>query len=179
MKRQVVNSMDDLDRLERQIQRSVDTTAGLLKTLLQSRDTLEFFARLKFTEAGRDPLDCDRTLNVVEQLNQTFTYLATIGGARWIISNHPDCQPLVLNLGTASGFDIQSQCGRFVAETFAVTHPRSNDKLRKDISKIQQVAADHRFVFYISRLAPPPVAVPGVTVVRLEFPVLAALNSDA
>jgi len=177
MKRQVITSLEDLNRLERQVLRAVEMTAGLLKKMLDSHDSLGTFAKLKFTKAGRDPLDSQRPLNVVEQLNQTFTYLASVAGARWLLSRHPDCAPLVLNLGTAPGFDIESECGNFAAETFAVTHPGSNNKLRKDALKLQGAKAEHRFVFYLSPSRGPELQVPGVTVVRLDHPVIAALNS--
>lgn len=88
---------------------------------------------------------------MIEQINQTFTYLASIDGARWLLREYPECAPLVLNLGTQSGFDIESSCGRFVAETFAATDPKSNDKLRKDLAKLRIARAQHRFVLPKSR----------------------------
>lgn len=179
MKRQVVTSLEDLERLEQRILSAVEATTATLKRVLESSDSLGGFARLKFTEAGHDPLDPERPLNFIEQLNQTFTYLASIGGARWLIERYPHCTPLVLNLGTAPGFDIESSCGQFAAETFAVTHPSSNDKLRKDASKMREAQAEHRFVFYLSLARGPQVHVPGVTVVPLDHRVMAMLDSEA
>ncbi len=179
MKRQVIDSIEDLDRLEQQILRAVDATAASLKRLLDVETSLATFARLKFTEAGHDPLNIDRPLNMIEQLNQTFTYLASVAAARWLLLHHPTCAPLVLNLGTAPGFDIQSECGQFVAETFAVTHPHSNDKLRKDVAKMQTTVAKHRFVFYFSPSTDGPFEASGVTIVQLAHPVIDALSSDA
>lgn len=176
MKRHVITALEELDRLEAKVVGSVETTRNELLRLLAAPDALASFAKLKFTAVGRDPLDVDRPLNLIEQLNQTFTYLAGIAGARWLISRHTDCLPLVLNLGTASGFDIASQCGRFVAETFAATHPRSNDKLRRDAFRLQRVEAQHRFVFYLSMVGGSPFECPGVTIVRLEHPLMNALN---
>jgi hypothetical protein len=175
MKRQVVSSLKDLDRLEHEITRAVDATVSSLKQILSDEAALDAFARLKFSAAGHDPLDIQRPLNIIEQLNQTFTYLASVAGARWIMSRHGDCVPLILNLGTAAGFDISSECGRFVAETFAVTHPSSNDKLRKDVAKMQTTVAEHRFVFYLSPSTDGPYEAAGVTIVQLEHPALEAL----
>ena len=179
MKRQVINSAEDLHLLEQQILRSVDATSASLKELLNGETPLAAFARLKFTEAGHDPLNVSRPLNFIEQLNQTFTYLASVEAARWLLTHHPACAPLVLSLGTLSGFDIQSECGQFVAETFAVTHPGSNDKLRKDVAKMQTTVAAHRFVFYISPSTAGPFQASGVTIVQLRHPAIDALNSDA
>jgi len=176
MKRQTVTKLEDVDRLEAHILHSVETTIQLLKGALESGDGLIAFAKLKFTEAGRDPLNAARPLNLVEQLNQTFTYLASLAGARWLLQHHPECAPLVLNLGTAPGFDIESECGHFIAETFAVTHPGSNGKLRKDVRKLKGEERTHRFVFYLSLVARREFNVPGITVVRLEHRALAALR---
>lgn len=122
---------------------------------------------MKFAEVGHDPLDSSRSLNLVEQLNQTFTYLASIAGARWLMPHHPECLPLTPNLGTTRGSDIVSKCGRFAAETFAATRPNSNDKLREDVQKVRHSGAAQKFVFYLS---PKPTApkVEDVTVVRLD-----------
>jgi hypothetical protein len=179
MKRQVIKTTADLDRLEEQIVRSVDATSASLKQLLSANSSLGAFARLKFTEAGHDPLNVDRPLNFIEQLNQTFTYLASVEAARWLLTHHPECAPLALNLGTLAGFDIESECREFVAETFAVTHPGSNDKLRKDVAKMQTTVAAHRFVFYISPSKAGPFQASGVTIVQLQHPVIDALDSDA
>jgi hypothetical protein len=179
MKRQTITSFEDLRRLELQILSSVDATSAALKRLLDAEAPLAAFARLKFTEAGHDPLNIHRPLNFIEQINQTFTYLASVEAARWLLSHHPDCAPLILNLGTLSGFDIESQCGHFKAETFAVTHPGSNDKLRKDVAKMQTTVAAHRFVFYISPSTAGPFQASGVTIVQLQHPAIDALTSDA
>ena len=69
------------------------------------------------------------------------------------------------------------RCGRFVAETFAVTHPDSNDKLRKDIAKIQGFPAEYKFVFFLSPVNARRIPVPDVTIVRLEHPILGMLAS--
>ena len=180
MKRQVViKSTEDLDRLEQSIIDAVQVTTTVLRTMLATADGLATFAQLKFTNAGRDPLEPERPLNVIEQLNQTFTCLASVAGARWLVEKHPECLPAVLNLGTASGYDIQSICGRFVAETFAVTHPASNDKLQKDVRRMQNAEAENRFIFYLSPDTTPARQVPGVTIVRLDHPVIRGLPSDA
>jgi hypothetical protein len=178
MKRQIVRSLEDLDRLEREILRAVATTTSV-KRLLKDETPIGAFARLKFTAAGHYPLNIDRPLNVIEQLNQTFTYLASVEAARWLLTRHPQCVPLVLNLGTSPGFDIQSECGLFVAETFAVTHPGSNDKIRKDVAKMQATVAQHRFVFCLSPSRTGSFQAAGVTIVRLPHPVIEALSSDA
>ncbi len=177
MKRQEISNLYDLDRLEGRILRSVETSVATLKRLLESGDSIGLFAKLKFIDVGIDPLNENRPLNLVEQLNQTFTYLASIVGARWLASRHPESLPLTLNLGTSPGFDIQSGCGKFIAETFAVTHPNSNDKLRKDVDRLENhKLAEHRFVFYLSPVEARQLGTTDVTIIRLDHPAMALLQ---
>jgi len=177
LKQQIVGSLSDLDRLESAVIASAEATIGMLKELLNSTSAFNALALLKFGEIDRDPLDSTRPLNIVEQLNQSFTYLASIGAARWLLAQHPECLPLVLNLGTAPGADVESKCGRFVAETFAATHPDSNDKLRRDVAKVAALTGEHKFVFFLSPVDTRRTAPTGVTVIRLDHPILGVLAS--
>jgi|ERR1041385_429204 hypothetical protein len=175
MKHQIVRSVADLDRLEASVAASAEHTARrLCESPIQSAG-LSLLAALKFAPFGCDPLDSTRPLNFVEQLNQTFTYLATIAATRWLLLHHPQNAPFVLNLGTRSGTDVSSQDGQIAAETFAATDPDSNDKLRKDLAKVAESEASIKYVFYLSPVPARRLAIPGVTVVRLEHTTLSAL----
>lgn len=176
MKTQIVTSAADLDRLEELIGRSAELAADSMRAVLVSASGLDALALLKFTEAGRDPLQEARSLNLIEQLNQTFTYLASIAAARWLFANHPECESLTLNLGTSRGFDIESACGKFVAEVSAVTKPSSNNKLNKDVAKMATSSAPNRFVFYMSPVAGRSADSSGVTIVRVDHGALNGLS---
>lgn len=166
MKRHTVSTITELDRLEALVAASTVATLKRVYEQLQDSTDLTALARLEFEQVGCDPLDAGRPLNFVEQLNQSFTYLATIEGARRLLQLHPANVPLHLNLGTAPGSDIVSADGEVAAETFAATHPNSNNKLQKDIAKVRATHATHRYVFYLS---PAGTSSAGdVTVVRLD-----------
>lgn len=150
MKRQMIASTADIDTLEQLVIAAAEATMARLGRLANGPAALEALARLKFAHAGCDPLDQARALNFVEQINQTFTYLASFEGARWLLREHPRSTPLVLNLGTTPGSDIESLDGLIAAETFAATEPDSNDKLRKDIAKVRATNAKHKYVFFLS-----------------------------
>lgn len=150
MKRKTITSLAELDQLEKSIAESAAATAKKLSQQLADPGDLSTLARLRFEQAGCDPLDLKRALNLVEQLNQSFTYLASIEGAKWLLEHHPLHAPFHLNLGTSSGPDIVSADGEVAAETFAATHPDSNDKLRRDVDKVRATTAKHRYVFYLS-----------------------------
>ena len=167
LKRRLISNLDELNDLEKRVTGSAAATAERLSQQLLGAKDLSALASIKFDQTGCDPLDIKRPLNFVEQLNQSFTYLASIEGVRWLLEHHPANAPFHLNLGTVSGPDIVSADGEIVAETFAATHPDSNDKLRKDIAKVRLLPAKHRYVFYLSRSAV-SAAPDDVTVIRLD-----------
>ena len=148
MKVRAISSTAEIDDLERAIVASADSTVGDLRTLFAATNGIEFLAQLKFRKAGRDPLSA-RPLNLIEQVNQTFTYLASCDALRYLIAHHADRVPFVIHLGTAAGPDIESTDRSIVAEVFAATHPGSNQKLLKDLRKLRACApAAHRYLFY-------------------------------
>ena len=105
---------------------------------------------MKFDRIGCDPLDSKRDLNLVEQINQTFTYLASFLAAEYLIKQYPNAGPLTLNLGTSKGLDIESSgCGGIGAEVFAAVHPRNNNKLLIDCGKISKRLIAHKYVFFM------------------------------
>lgn len=150
LKRITITTLDELVEIERRIATSAAATAANLSRQLRENSDLAALARLKFDQAGCDPLDVSRALNFVEQLNQSFTYLASIEGAKWLLEHHPNHAPYRLNLGTAPGPDIESEDREVAAETFAATHPDSNNKLRRDVERVRAMPARHRYVFYLS-----------------------------
>jgi hypothetical protein len=169
--RQTVRNLRDIEILEARLTDSAQRTVIALPAILGQGSPLEVLARLKFEETGFHPFE-ERSLNLVEQLNQTFTYLASLRAARWIWANHPDAFPLHLNLGTASGFDIESADGSVVAETFATVSPSNNRKLARDVEKLARAQHSNRYVFYIcpGRIRCDERQVDGVKIVQLNWP---------
>jgi hypothetical protein len=110
---------------------------------------IEFLRRIKFEQVGCDPLDDQRPLNFIEQLNQTFTYLASFKAAKILFERHPELKALTLNLGTKSGSDIENIEKGIAAEVFAAVNPSNNGKLQKDIVKVSTTNAKHKYVFFM------------------------------
>jgi hypothetical protein len=159
--------MRDLDRLEERVLTSAQFSLNRLRQLLSKDCGLSTLAALKFSTTGCDPLDHSKSLNLVEQLNQSFTYLASIAATRWLLEHHPEHIPFSLNLGTATGPDIVSRDGTIAAETFAATHPNSNRKLAKDVEKVRAHGSRRKYVFFPSPVAARRDSYDGVTIVRL------------
>lgn len=145
---QLIHSTLELDELENQVIAAAKRTVEALRKLLSEAEPLHAFSQMKFELSGFHPTD-DRSLNLIEQINQTFTYLASAQATRWLFQHHPDAAPFRLNLGTAGGTDIESIDGSIAAETFASVDPKNNRKLDKDIDKVGCTTAEHKYVFYI------------------------------
>lgn len=96
------------------------------------------------------PID-DRQLNLVEQINQTWTCLVSLKALPFLFERHPTAGGFRLNLGVESGTDIESMVhGLVAAEAFAAVHPSNNRKLAKDLQKLVRECptAQARYVFF-------------------------------
>lgn len=148
MRTRTINSVADVEALEMAICHSADTAlAGIAN--LQCQKGLQALWKLKFSKAGCDPLSAETPLNFIEQLNQTFTYLATARAVKILLELHEDILPLTVNLGTTPGFDIQSGT-RLLAEVFAAVTPHNNNKLKDDVNKLAaETTAEFRYAFFM------------------------------
>jgi len=69
---QLIRTEEELDAIEAQVLNAASRTVEALKRLLGEKQPLRAFAEMKFQMAGFHPT-ADRPLNLIEQINQTFT----------------------------------------------------------------------------------------------------------
>ena len=148
MKTRLLASRAETQALETEIRRASDCALQAVQGLAAQDDALRLLGAIKFDKIGRDPLDPTRCLNLIEQVNQTFTALVSVRAVEYLFDHHPGACPFRVNLGTAPGSDIESLDRSVVAEVFAATSPSSNQKKKKDIAKVAAVPAKHRYVFF-------------------------------
>lgn len=113
-------------------------------------DALDLLRQMKFHSVGFHPIE-DRPLNLVEQLNQTWTYAVALIATRKLLELHPDAGGFKVAPGAHMSIplDIMSmEEGLVGAETFAVTRPSSNGKLAADLTKLAARPERHRYVFF-------------------------------
>ncbi len=169
MKSRVIETLSDVETLSASIRAAASATQQVL-TDVSEKSPMSALWFLKFQPSGYDPIDSTSRLNVIEQLNQSFTYEATIRSLRVLFKRHPEEAPFRINLGTAAGSDIESEYGTSVAaEVFAAVRPQNNRKLAKDLRKVAGTTATHKYVFFIApgyeaRRYPELETVPGVEV---------------
>ncbi len=120
----------------------------------QSGDPFEMLRRMKFESVGFHPIE-GHALNIVEQLNQTWTFCAALTAARQLLVLHPDVGGLRLAPGAdaCQALDIMSVSeGCVGAKIFAAVTPQNNRKLAKDLLKMSARPEEYRYVFYVSPL---------------------------
>ncbi len=145
-----MHKVQDADAYIDDLRVSAEEAQLKLAEILEYADPLDFLYRIKFEGIGCDPFNSQRSLNLIEQVNQTFTYLASFKAAKTLFSWHSGLTSLRMNLGTQSGTDIESDYnGGISAEVFAAVSPASNDKLKKDIKKVSKSQARHKYVFFM------------------------------
>jgi hypothetical protein len=145
-RRPIIRTIADAEAMYDQLLASAAGTAEWLRAF--TGEPMALLKALRFELVGKDPLTGE-DLNVVEQLNQTFTILVTLRAVERLIELHPDAGGFQLALGTSSGRDIESVAPNLVAaEVFSATRPNSNQKLKKDLERLKIDSAPHRYVFF-------------------------------
>lgn len=151
MSKQITIAQSDIEGYRESLRATAEQTQIQIAELAGTENPIEFLFQLKFQSVGCDPLNISRHLNLIEQLNQTFTYLASLNGAEFLFTRHPKVKRLTLNLGTAAGSDIETpEDGGIAAEVFAAVTPRNNCKLANDIKRVSTTNATHRYVLFMS-----------------------------
>ena len=118
----------------------------------QDGDPLLLLRSMKFEPAGFHPI-LGHPLNVIEQINQTWTFVVALCATRHLLAMHPDAGGFLLAPGAHAGIelDIMSRTPGLVgAETFAAVHPANNNKLRTDLLKLAPRTERHRYIFFMS-----------------------------
>jgi len=145
-----IQSDQDVDRNLRQIRKMAEDVCARIAAA--NSDPLDLFRKMKFETIGFHPIS-GHVLNLIEQVNQTWTYIAALAAARELLRLHPEAGGYQLAPGAQASIelDIMSEAAGLVgAETFAAVDPRNNRKLDNDLDKMAARTERHRYVFFIS-----------------------------
>lgn len=149
-----VRSPDDVDLLLSRLTASAEQVRQWIGAF--TGEPLELLRRLKFEAVGYHPIG-HYPLNIIEQVNQTWTYATALLAARQLFTLHPETGGYHLAPGAHASqpLDIMSEVDGLVgAETFAAVTPRNNNKLANDLSKLTHRPEAHRYVFFMSPAFP-------------------------
>ena len=159
-----VGSHEDVDRYMGLIRASAAHAHDWIAAF--SGDPLHLLSELKFSPIGRHPVE-DRPINLVEQINQTWTYAVALQATRKLLELHPEAGGFNVAPGAHMSLelDIMSVATGLVgAETFAAVHPRNNGKLAADLTKLRGRPETYRYVFFASPAYPTSVRLPKLEV---------------
>jgi len=144
-----VSTASDLEGLEAKLLDAAKRSSDAVQTIIEAQTPLGLLHAFKFDPVGHHPMTGSK-LNLIEQVNQTFTHLVTYRAVRSLLDRHPEVDEWHLNLGTTAGTDIASVDKSVAAEVFAAVTPANNNKLLKDVRRVDATAASHKYVFFHS-----------------------------
>lgn len=149
MKIRAIRTVEEADEIVTTVTQSAERALAELAKSATAKHGLQALWSMKFSSVGCDPLNADSPLNLIEQINQTFTYLASAKAVKQLLELHPELAPFTVNLGTSPGSDIESACGSLAAEVFAAVNTSNNRKLARDRVKVSQTGARFKYVFFM------------------------------
>lgn len=149
-KNMVIESIKQVEELKLKMYKSANDTVEQLRTLIETHSALELLFKMKFEKIGYEPIE-GTTLNIIEQINQTFSDLVAINALEDLLTRYPE-KRFITHLGVEAGFDIEAEDGTVVAECFAVTIASSNGKLKKDSEKlINKAPHQKKYIYFYSQ----------------------------
>lgn len=146
----VVRSIEDVERYLGQVRGAAGKIHAWVAA--QTGDPLDLLRRMKFETVGFHPIQ-GHALNVVEQINQIWTYVVALAAARHLLEMHPEAGGYALAPGAhaAIELDIMSEAPGLVgAETFAAVDLKNNKKLEIDLQKLAGRSEQYRYLFFMS-----------------------------
>lgn len=130
----------ELEEYRKTILSNLTNSLQNLKTVFESDNSVEVFDACKYDKIVFDPLTGQRE-NLIEMLNQHQTYLVTLKSVEYLLNKYPS-KSFIARFGNIAGYDVESTDGRVVAECFAAVSYRNNQKLYKDLKKLDLVKCD-------------------------------------
>lgn len=143
-----IRSAADADHWRQVVLGHADTVAAAIKS--HAGQGIGLLRAMKFEQIGIHPI-YGNPLNLIEQVNQTFSYLVAIEAARFLLDRHPHAGGFKLAPGAHAALecDVMSiKLGVVAAETFAAVLRTNNRKMVNDIRKLGPSPAMHRYVFF-------------------------------
>lgn len=149
----VIKSVDDIMNYKNSIKVNADKAMINIRSLLHNEiDSMRILKQFKFEHLGYEPVK-DYELNLIEQINQTFSDIVLLQAVEELLVKFPD-REFLLNHGTKDGHDIISTDNQIIAECFATTNMVNNKKIKKDADKLMtNQIADYKFVFFYAKEA--------------------------
>ena len=145
----VIVNPKEIRMYENRIMSNTRIAIASLQEQLMRLEGIEALRLMKFTKCGGDPFTGEH-LNLVEQINQTFTYLVCLEAVRVLMERHPDRDiQYVVSFGSKNGFDVMSRDGSIVCDCFAAVKPDRHGQLIRQVRKVSGcMEAKYKYVVF-------------------------------
>lgn len=174
MARQVIISdVEQLMKYKQIIRGNLEATIAEVHRVIINESAMDAIAGFKYDKLAKEPLSGEPE-NLIEVVNQSQTYLISLMAIEYLMKKHPGIS-FTVNWGNISGYDIESEDNMIIAECFASTSYRSNQKLVKDLKRLREnQTAKYKYEFFYdkefenSHRTYYEVNYPGVTIVKFK-----------
>ena len=169
----IVRTYEEVAVLRSEIIRNAEATCLWIQEKITTMGPMRLFAAVKFEKVGRSPVG-DKELNLIEQINQTFSDLVVLAATEDLMERLHG-KAFDIQLGVSAGHDVRSTDGMIAAECFAVTTISSNDKLNEDCKKLMASEALIKCVYFYSnqdtekKIQNRVEKYPGIQIKRISF----------
>ena len=133
----LISDKSNLIRYRQTIHNNLQKSLESIKSVLNSDDSTYVFECFKYDKIAVDPLTSNPE-NLIEMVNQYQTYLVTLKALEFLFEKYPN-KSFFARFGNISGYDIESTDGKIVAECFAQVNFKNNNKLDKDLERLNSM----------------------------------------
>ena len=148
--RVTVSDEEQLMKYKKAIKDNLEATITEVQKIISSGSAMNTIASFKYDKIAREPLSGEPE-NLIEVVNQSQTYLISLMAVEYLIKKHPGVS-FTVNWGNIPGYDIESGDQSIIAECFAATSYRSNQKLVKDLKRLKDnKTAEYKYEFFYDK----------------------------
>ena len=145
-----ISDKEQLLKYRQAIKNNLQATIEEVHKVIADGSAMEAIASFKYDKMAKEPLSGEPE-NLIEVVNQSQTYLISLMAVEYLMKKHPGTV-FTVNWGNIPGYDIESEDQSIIAECFAATSYRSNQKLVKDLKRLMDnQTASYKYEFFYDK----------------------------
>lgn len=146
----IISDIEQLKHYKEAIKNNLEVTITEVHKVITGESAMEAIASFKYDKMAKEPLSGEPE-NLIEVVNQSQTYLISLMAVEYLIKKYPGVS-FTVNWGNIPGYDIESADQSIIAECFAATSYRSNQKLVKDLKRLKEnQTAEYKYEFFYDK----------------------------
>lgn len=145
-----ISNKEQLHKYRQTIKNNLQATIEEVHKVITVGSAMDAIASFKYDKVAKEPISGEPE-NLIEVVNQSQTYLISLMAVEYLMEKHPGTG-FTVNWGNIPGYDIESKDQSIIAECFAATSYRSNQKLAKDLKRLKENQfALYKYEFFYDR----------------------------